>query len=66
MTTGISAHDRAQTILAAVDPDSSPDDFGRPDMSSRFALALAASWSGGARRRRRSISLGSPACIQRA
>ena len=29
-TTGISAHDRAQTILAAVDTSSCPDDFGRP------------------------------------
>src|SRR5262245_32307030 len=29
-TTGISAHDRAQTILAAVDATSSPDDFARP------------------------------------
>jgi 3,4-dihydroxy 2-butanone 4-phosphate synthase/GTP cyclohydrolase II len=30
VTTGISAHDRAQTILAAVDPGSQPDDFARP------------------------------------
>ena len=30
ITTGISAHDRAQTIKAAVDPGSLPDDFGRP------------------------------------
>ena len=30
VTTGISAHDRAQTIRAAVDPSSRPDDFGRP------------------------------------
>jgi 3,4-dihydroxy-2-butanone 4-phosphate synthase/GTP cyclohydrolase II len=30
VTTGISAHDRAQTIRAAVDADSSPEDFGRP------------------------------------
>jgi 3,4-dihydroxy-2-butanone 4-phosphate synthase/GTP cyclohydrolase II len=30
VTTGISAHDRAQTIRAAVDAGSSPDDFGRP------------------------------------
>ena len=29
-TTGISAYDRAQTIRAAVDADSRPDDFGRP------------------------------------
>ncbi len=29
-TTGISAYDRAQTIRAAVDPGSRPDDFGRP------------------------------------
>ena len=30
VTTGISAHDRAKTILAAIDPDRSPEDFGRP------------------------------------
>ena len=30
VTTGISAHDRAQTILAAIDTRSSPEDFGRP------------------------------------
>jgi 3,4-dihydroxy-2-butanone 4-phosphate synthase/GTP cyclohydrolase II len=30
VTTGISAHDRARTIRAAVDAGSSPDDFARP------------------------------------
>src|SRR3954447_17819650 len=30
VTTGISAHDRARTIRAAVDARSSPDDFARP------------------------------------
>jgi GTP cyclohydrolase II/3,4-dihydroxy-2-butanone 4-phosphate synthase len=30
VTTGISAHDRAQTIKAAVDPGSYPEDFARP------------------------------------
>src|SRR5678809_455635 len=30
VTTGISAYDRAETIRAAVDPDSLPEDFGRP------------------------------------
>ncbi len=30
VTTGISAHDRAQTILAAVDACSRPEDFARP------------------------------------
>jgi 3,4-dihydroxy-2-butanone 4-phosphate synthase/GTP cyclohydrolase II len=30
VTTGISAHDRAQTIRAAVDANSYPEDFGRP------------------------------------
>jgi 3,4-dihydroxy 2-butanone 4-phosphate synthase/GTP cyclohydrolase II len=30
VTTGISAYDRAQTIRAAVDAESSPEDFGRP------------------------------------
>ena len=30
VTTGISAHDRAETIKAALDPNISPEDFGRP------------------------------------
>jgi 3,4-dihydroxy 2-butanone 4-phosphate synthase/GTP cyclohydrolase II len=29
-TTGISAHDRAQTIKALIDPETKPDDLGRP------------------------------------
>jgi len=29
-TTGISAHDRSKTILALVNPDTKPEDFGRP------------------------------------
>lgn len=29
-TTGISAHDRARTILALIDPNTHPDDFGKP------------------------------------
>ncbi len=29
-TTGISAHDRAKTILALVDPATKPEDLGRP------------------------------------
>jgi 3,4-dihydroxy-2-butanone 4-phosphate synthase/GTP cyclohydrolase II len=30
VTTGISAHDRAQTIRAAIDPNSCPEEFARP------------------------------------
>jgi len=30
VTTGISAHDRAETIKAAIDPHTLPEDFGRP------------------------------------
>jgi 3,4-dihydroxy 2-butanone 4-phosphate synthase/GTP cyclohydrolase II len=30
VTTGISAYDRAQTILAAIDPRTGPEDLGRP------------------------------------
>jgi 3,4-dihydroxy 2-butanone 4-phosphate synthase/GTP cyclohydrolase II len=30
VTTGISAYDRAQTILAAIDPATSPEELGRP------------------------------------
>jgi len=29
-TTGISAHDRAKTVQAVIDPDTKPEDFGRP------------------------------------
>ena len=29
-TTGISAHDRAKTVLAIIDPKTEPDDLGRP------------------------------------
>ena len=29
-TTGISASDRAKTILAMIDPDAKPEDFARP------------------------------------
>jgi len=30
VTTGISAHDRAETILAAIDPETKPEDLARP------------------------------------
>lgn len=30
VTTGISAYDRAETILCAIDPETSPSDLGRP------------------------------------
>jgi 3,4-dihydroxy 2-butanone 4-phosphate synthase / GTP cyclohydrolase II len=30
ITTGISAHDRARTVLAAIDPKTKPDDLARP------------------------------------
>jgi 3,4-dihydroxy 2-butanone 4-phosphate synthase/GTP cyclohydrolase II len=29
-TTGISAHDRAKTVKAIIDPETKPDDLGRP------------------------------------
>ena len=29
-TTGISAQDRSKTVLAIIDPDTTPEDFGRP------------------------------------
>ena len=29
-TTGISAHDRSKTVLAIIDPETKPEDFGRP------------------------------------
>ncbi|MBN1543280.1 bifunctional 3,4-dihydroxy-2-butanone-4-phosphate synthase/GTP cyclohydrolase II [candidate division KSB1 bacterium] len=39
VTTGISAHDRARTILALIDPASRPEDFARPGHI--FPLAAA-------------------------
>jgi 3,4-dihydroxy-2-butanone 4-phosphate synthase len=66
VTTGISAHDRARTIQAAVDASSSPDDFARPGTSSRCVPAPAACWSGADRPRRPSISPASRACTPRA
>ena len=41
-TTGISAHDRAATIKAMIDPKSQPDDFSRP--GHLFPPALPSRW----------------------
>jgi len=45
VTTGISASDRAITILTAIDPKTKPQDLARPGHIFRCARALAASSS---------------------
>jgi 3,4-dihydroxy 2-butanone 4-phosphate synthase / GTP cyclohydrolase II len=57
VTTGISAYDRAQTVLAAVDAATCPEDLARPGTFFRFVLVRMAFWSGEVTRKRRSISL---------
>ena len=60
VTTGISAYDRAQTVLAVVDAHTRPEDLARPGTFFRFAPAGMAFWSGEVTPKRRSISLASP------
>ena len=65
ITTGISAADRAATIRAIVDPDTSAGGSIRgPGTSSRCATARAGFSSGPATPRRRSTSPVWPACIR--
>nr|QMS48178.1 3,4-dihydroxy-2-butanone 4-phosphate synthase [uncultured bacterium] len=59
--TGISAADRAATILAATDPATRPSDLARPG---HVARAMAASWCGRGRPKRPSTWLGWRACIR--
>jgi 3,4-dihydroxy 2-butanone 4-phosphate synthase/GTP cyclohydrolase II len=47
VTTGVSAYDRAQTILAAIDPQTCPDDLTRPG----HVFPLRARWFGVLERR---------------
>lgn len=42
-TTGVSAHDRAETIKALADPAATPETFGAPAMLTRFMLRRTAS-----------------------
>jgi 3,4-dihydroxy 2-butanone 4-phosphate synthase / GTP cyclohydrolase II len=55
VTTGISAYDRAQTVLA-IDAATRPEDLARPGHIFPFDLAGMASWSGEVTPKRRSIS----------
>ena len=57
VTTGISAHDRAQTILVSIDPQIRPADLGHPGHVFLCALAGTESWSGVVRLKHRSIWL---------
>jgi len=65
-TTGISAHDRAATVLAAINPATRPTDLARPGhvhpLRSRSGGVLVRS----GQTERRSTSRASPACIRRA
>jgi len=60
VTTGISAHDRATTIRAAIDPDAKPEDVVRPGHVFPLRPARAACWCAPDRRRGASTSAGSP------
>lgn len=63
-TTGISAADRSATIRVAIDPATRPADLAKPGQSLRCAPATAGCWCAPARRRRQSISPGSPVSIR--
>ena len=60
ITTGISAADRARTIMVAIDPDRGPRTWSSRATSSRCAPSPAACWSGPATPRRPSTSPASP------
>ena len=64
VTTGISAADRAHTILAAIRDDARPTTSCGRATSSRCARATAACCGAPARPRARSTSRGSPACAR--
>ena len=55
VTTGISAHDRAHTILTAIAADSTASDLARPGISFRCVRARVGCWCGRGRRRLLSI-----------
>ena len=59
-STGISAADRAATVLAAIDPATTPQDLLRPGHVSRSARGTAASSCAAATRKRPSIWRGWP------
>ena len=63
-STGISAGDRAATVLAAIDPGPGRPTWRGPVTCSRCRRGTAASSSAPGRRKRRSISRVSPACIR--
>ena len=64
VTTGISAADRAATVLAAIDPeDQARPTWRGPATCFRCARATAACWCAPGRPRRPSISRASPASI---
>ena len=63
VSTGISASDRAITILTAIDPKSRPQDLARPATCFRCARATAVCSCAQGKPRLRSTSLASPASI---
>jgi 3,4-dihydroxy 2-butanone 4-phosphate synthase/GTP cyclohydrolase II len=62
-TTGISASDRATTVLAAVDPNTKPEDLARP--GHMFPLRAQEGWCARVRRKPRSTSRGWRGCSPR-
>lgn len=66
VTTGISAADRAKTILTAVDPNSKPSDLARPGHIFRCAQNEAAYWCASVKPKRALTSPASPAASRRA
>lgn len=66
VTTGISASDRAQTIRAALDARSGPEDFARPGHVFRSVHVREGYWNVEAIRRRQSILRASRNCTPQA
>lgn len=62
-TTGVSAHDRAETIRALADPASTPQTFGRQDISTRFTPRTMVCCAALDTQKPPSTSANSPGCI---
>lgn len=62
-TTGVSCHDRAETIKALADPESTPQTFAVPAISIRFMRRIAACWPAQGILRQPSTWPAWPACI---
>lgn len=63
-STGVSAHDRAETIKALADPASTPQTFGRQGMLTRFTPRITECLGAADTLRLRSICANWPDCTQ--